>query len=135
MKIKITDIILLILMINILNCQSQSDKSTDESSEKDQIKTECKTFGENNRVRKFEDCNKYSNLNKSVICCYVTGINPDQSDYDGCIGISYVFANKSLSYESKSFSGKLICKENYSSQNIIKFPFFIYIFSFIFQCL
>ena len=52
-----------------------------------------------------------------MVCCYVTEINPDKSDYDGCIGISSVLANKSLSYESKSFSGKLICEEKYSFQS------------------
>ena len=133
---KINEIVLLILFFNFLYCQQNPGGIPPiRNSPKDLLKEQCKTFGENNRVRKFEECNTYTNKSLNVVCCYVTGINPDKSDYDGCIGISYSFANKSLSYESKSFSGKLICVENYSSQNIIKIPLIVYIFSFIFTCL
>ena len=105
------------------------------SSAKREAQEKCKTYGENNKVRKFEECNVYSNSSLNIVCCYVTGTNPDKSDYDGCIGLSSVFANKSLSYETKTFSAKLICEENYSFHKIIKLSVIISMFSFVFQYL
>ena len=137
-------IILLILFSNFLHCQRPPDKPDGKpggntppkrDDPKDKVKEQCKTYGQNNKVRKFEECNTYSNSTEELICCYITGINPNKTSYNGCIAINSMFANQSLSYESNKFSGKLICVNNYSFQKIIKIHVIIYVLSFFFQFL
>ena len=128
-------IILLILFFSFLHCEGTGKEDGNHSpnkDNKDKIKEKCKTYGQNNRVRKFEECNIYSNSTQNLTCCYITGVNPNKTSYNGCIAIDSKFEIKSLSYESKKFSGQLICVGNYSFQKIIKIPVLIYVFSFFF---
>ena len=132
---KINEIIFsLILFFNFLRCEGVG-RDDRKDNQRDEIKEQCKTYGQNNRVRKFEECNIYSNETENLTCCYITGINPNKTSYNGCIAINSIFANQSLSYESKKFSGKLICVGNYSFQKIIEIPVIIYVFSFFFMFL
>ena len=89
------------------------------------VTEECRLYGENNRVRQFSDCHTKSNLTNLQVCCYLTGVNADKSQYIGCIAVnSTLFMNKSIEYSSTGISGSLICTDNYSSMSYINISYF-----------
>ena len=95
------------------------------------VKEQCKIYGENNRVRQFSDCHTKSNLTNLQVCCFLTGVNADKSQYVGCIAVnSTLFMNKSIEYSSTGISGSLICTDNYSFMSYINISYF-YLFLFI----
>ena len=88
------------------------------------VSEQCKIYGENNRVRQFSDCNTKSNLTNLQVCCYLTGINADKSQYIGCIAVnSTLFMNKSIEYSSTGISGSLICTDDYSFMSYINISY------------
>ena len=88
------------------------------------VVNECKEYGENNRVRQYSDCHQKSNLTNLQVCCYLTGVNADKSQYTGCIAVnSTLFLNKSIQYTSSGISGSLICTDNYTSMNFINISY------------
>ena len=94
-----------------------------------QVINNCKSKGETG-VRQFSDCDLESNYTNNQICCYVTGINVDGTDYRGCVAMDLkIFGNKTLSYESHKLSATLICDKNYNFGKYYKniFNFLIYI--------
>ena len=95
------------------------------------VQEQCKSYGENNRVRQFSDCHTKSNLTNMQVCCYLTGVNADKSQYIGCIAVnSTLFMNKSIEYSSTGISGSLICTDEYSFMSYINISYF-YLFLFI----
>ncbi len=89
------------------------------------VSEQCKSYGENNRVRQFSDCHTKSNLTNMQVCCYLTGVNADKSQYIGCIAVnSTLFMNKSIEYTSTGISGSLICTDDYSFMNYINISYF-----------
>ena len=89
------------------------------------VQEQCKSYGENNRVRQFSDCHTKSNLTNMQVCCYLTGVNADKSQYIGCIAVnSTLFMNKSIEYSSTGISGSLICTDEYSFMSYINISYF-----------
>ena len=94
----------------------------------------CRLKGEKG-VRHFSDCDIESNYTNNQICCFVTGINTNGTDYNGCIAVdANIFGNKTLKYESNKLTGTLICDKNYNCGKYYKniFVILIYIFLFLF---
>ena len=113
----------LILIISSIIKKSNSQNSNN-SSIIQEIVNNCKEYKNSNRIKSFSDCKIYSNEAYGQICCYLTGVNSDNSHYDGCISVnSNLFANKSISYSSRKISGTLICTDNYNYNKNINISF------------
>ena len=94
-----------------------------------QVRENCRLKGERG-VRSFSDCDLESNYTNNQICCMISGINANETDYNGCIAMdANIFGNKTLTYESDKITGTVICDKNYNSGNYFNniFIFFIYV--------
>ena len=118
---------LLFMFLKSINCQFTFTYLSNVTLE---VMENCKLKGENG-VKQFSDCEPASNYTNNQVCCYIYGNNLDGTNYRGCIAMSVkMFANKTLSYESETISGTLICDKNYNYGNYNKnsIAFYLYIF-------
>ena len=126
---KIISLILFIFsFLETINCQFEVFGYL--SSITLQVMSNCKSRGETG-VKQFSDCNQASNYTNDQICCYIYGINADGTSYRGCIAMNMtMFGNKTLSYDSETISGTLICDANYNFSNYFKncMIFYLYLF-------
>ena len=132
MKI-IESLIIILTFLSSINTQGELFFYLSETTKK--VMQNCKLKGEKG-VRQFSDCDLESNYTNNQICCYVSGINSNGTDYNGCIAMdANMFGNKTLKYESHKITGTLICDKNYNCgkyyKNILAFLMFILVFIFL----
>ena len=123
-KIKPKLLITLFSLLIICGKITISNAQNSDSSIVEQIAANCKAHRGTNKVKSFADCKKYSDEKNNQICCYLTGLNSDNTHSDECISVnSNLFANKSISFSSQSIYGTLICTDDYTYNTYINISF------------
>ena len=84
----------------------------------------CKSKGDSG-VRQFSECDQESNYTNGQICCFAYGTNADGTSFRGCISMNLtMFQNRTLTYNSDTISGTVVCDKNYNYDNYLKYSFF-----------
>ena len=131
---KFTKILLIILYIFIETVKAQNP-FTYLSAVTQQVMANCKSKGDSG-VRQFSECDQESNYTNGQICCLAYGTNADGTSFRGCISMNLtMFQNRTLTYNSDTISGTVVCDKNYNYDNYLKYSFFFLSYLYIVEIL